>query len=384
MVLRQAYIVAARRTALGRLGGLHRSRRVEDLASPVIAEALKDAGLSSARVDRVVIGNALAGGNPARLLVLTSGLPEQVPAMTIDQQCASGLSAVLEAARAIATGDADVVVTGGVEALSMAPWRLAKPRAVHQTPRFIGLSESPSGPAEGTFSVEAGEALAARLGLTRSQQDDYALRSHMKAGLARDAKQFVREIVALKNSAEEGRDQSAVEPELDDLADQPPLIAGGTLTSGNTAVLHDGAAIVIAVSEAVWSELGKPAALRLALGTSIGVSPAEEIDAPVVALQRMLSRAKLKAEALGVVEMSEQSSVQALALRQAMGLADEVLNPAGGAIVRGHPLAAAGAVLAVRLFSSMVRQRSDRSPKLGAAVLGASGGQGVAALFEAV
>jgi acetyl-CoA C-acetyltransferase len=384
MTLRPAYIIAARRTALGRLGGLHRARRVEDLATPPLVAALKDAGVNPTRVDRVIVGNSTAGGNPARLIALTAGLPDTVPAVTIDQQCGSGLEAILSAVRCIAVGDADVVVAGGAEAISMAPWRIAKPRGVHQTPRFIGLSEPQSDQSESPLAVENGEALAERLKVSRIAQDEYALRSHMKASRAQDERRFLREIVALKTTAEESRDQSATLPDADDLADMASFVPDGTLSPGNVSALHDGAAFLVIVSATVWECLGRPPALTLGASASIGVAPDEEIEAPIVAFRQLVARSKrLSPNDLKLVEMSEQSAIQAIALRTTLRIADEALNPDGGAIARGHPLGAAGAVLVVRLFTRMVRMRDEFSPRQGVAVLGASGGQGVAALFNA-
>ena len=291
MTVRPAYIIAARRTALGRLGGLHRNRRVEDLAVPVVGEVLKDAGVSPARVERMILGNTSAGNNPARLVALAAGLPEWVPATTIDQQCASGLEAILGAFRTIATGEADIILAGGAEALSMAPWRIAKPRSVHQTPRFIDFIGNGSPEDEGdAIGIEIAEKLAQRLKISRHQQDDFALRTHLKAGMAREAKRFLKEIVPLRAVAEEARDQSAVEPDLQELQERPALFAKGTLTSANTSAPHDGAAMVLVVSEAVWTELGKPAALRLVASASVGVSPAEAGEAAIIAMRRLAGR----------------------------------------------------------------------------------------------
>ncbi len=384
MPVRPAYIIAARRTALGRIGGLHRARRVEDLAVPVALEVLKDAGVSPARVERMILGNTSAGNNPARLIALAAGLPECVPATTIDQQCASGLEAVLAALRTIGAGEAEIILAGGAEALSMAPWRIAKPRSVHQTPHFIDFIANASPEDDGeAIGTEITEKLAQRLKISRHQQDDFALRTHMKAGLARESKRFLKEIVPLKAVADETRDQSAVVPELQELQDLPAIIAKGTLTSANTSAPHDGAALVLAVSEAVWTELGKPAALRLAASASIGVSPAETGEAAIIAMRRLMSRVPgLDPGSIGIIEMSETSAVEAIALRNALGLADEALNPDGGAIARGHPLGAAGAVLVVRLFTRMARLKDTERPKFGAAVLSALGGLGTAALFE--
>lgn len=385
MPLRSAYIIAARRTALGRVGGLHRHRRIEDLTAPVITDALKDAGLSPARVDHVLLGNTTSGGNPARLIALAAGLPESTPALTLDQQCASGFQAILAALRLIALNEAEVVVAGGAEALSMAPWRIAKPRSVHQVPRFIGLGGDDDGSGANLESVEAGEQLARRLNIGREKQDDYSFRSHLAAGLARDARRFLKEIVPLKPVAEEGRDQSAVEPAVEALSGLAPLRAAGTLTLGNTSLLHDGAAIAVVVSPEVWDELRRPSALQLIAHATVGVSPAEEMEAPIIAFRRMLSRTKGSAAAeIDVVELNEASAVQAIAFREAFGLSDGAFNPDGGAIARGNPLGAAGAVLVARLFTRMARIKSSDRARTGAAVLGATGGQGVAALFEGV
>lgn len=383
MALRPAYVIAARRTALGRVGGLHRQRRIEDLAAPVIAEVLKDAGVSPARVDHALLGNVTAGGNSARLVTLAAGLPESTPAMSIDQHTASGLAAIVSGIRLINAGEAEVVIAGGAESISMAPWRIAKPRGVHQTPRFVGPGGEDAGQDGELALIESGERLARRLGLTRELQDEWAYRSHLAASLARDARRLQREILPLKASAEEARDQSAGEPDLEDLRDLAPIRSDGTLTPGNTSAPHDGAAIVLIVSQDVWDELGKPAALQLRSAVTVGVSPEEEIEAPIVAFRRMLGRAKgIEVPEIDVVELGESSAVQALAVRNALGLSDGALNPDGGAIVRGLPLGASGAVLVVRLFTRMARIKPSERQKLGAAVLGAAGGLGMAALFE--
>lgn len=383
--LRPAYIVAARRTALGRIGGLHRSRRVEDLAAPIVLAVLKDAKLAAGRVDEVIVGNCTAGGNPARLIALSAALPETIPATTIDQQCGSGLEAILAAIRQIGTGEADVIVAGGAESLSTAPWRIAKPKSLYQTPHFIGME-----PARGSEAderpFEALENLALRRGISRQQQDAFALKSHLRAGSARDARRFVGEIVPLRAESEEARDQSAVEPDLHDLERlspfQPPK---GTLTPGNTSAMHDGAAMVLVVSDAVWVEIGRPPALQLVANAAQGVGPADEALAPMAAMQKLYGRLNgFDRSAIRVVEMSEASAAQAIALADAMGFGEDIINPDGGAIVRGHPLGAAGAVLIVRLFSRMIRAQVEDRPQFGAVTLGAIGGLGLAALFERV
>ena len=381
-----AYIIAARRTALGRIGGLHKSRRIEDLTAPVITAALKDCGIASSQVDEIIIGNASEGANPARLIALAAGLPETAGAQTIDRQCGSGLDAIIAAVRAIDAGQANVIVAGGAEAISTAPWRIAKPKNVHQTPHFIGLEPLTSDTSDEPQVLEASEDMARKLGITRAQQDAYTVRAHLKAEAARSARRFVGEIALLRAHPDEGRDQSAAEPSPQDLEKLLPFLSpSGTLTSGNTSAMHDGAAIVVVVSEEMWKTLGSPPALKLVASAARGVAPDDEGAAPIEAVKKLYGRLNgFNTKDIGVVELSETSAAQAIALTAELGVDDKILNPDGGAIVRGHPLGAAGAVLVVRLFSRMVRDKGPSRPRFGVATLGTIGGMGLAALFEAV
>jgi acetyl-CoA C-acetyltransferase len=385
MASSSAYIIAARRSALGRIGGLHKGRRIEELCAPVLAAALRDSGIKADRVDEVVVGNATQGGNPARLIALAAGLSDSVPAATIDRQCGSGLDAILSAIRAIAAGDAEVMVAGGAEAISTAPWRIAKPRTLYQLPRFTSFEPGPAEDGGVPPLVEATEAMASRLGISRAQQDAYALRTHLKAEAARTSKRFTAEIVPIRANPEEARDQSAVEPDFKDLAQLAPYQQpDGTLTPGNTSAMHDGAAMTVVVSETVWAELGKPRALRLVAQAIRGVAPEEEAFAPIEAVKTLNERINgFKRSDIGIIEMSESSAAQAIALAQSLEFDEDLLNPDGGAVARGHPLGAAGAVLVARLFTRMARA-GEKRPKLGVAALGAQGGMGLAAMFEAV
>src|SRR5262245_6553471 len=380
-----AYIVAARRTALGRVGGLHRTRRVEDLTAPVIEAALADARVEAKLVDELILGNTSAGGNPARLAALAAGLPETTPAITVDRQCGSGLDAILIAIRIIAAGEADVIVAGGAESLSTAPWRIAKPKSLYQLPYFIGKETNGGDHSSDVLPFEACEALALKLGISRQRQDAYAFASHLKAHAAREARRFVGEIVPLRANPEEGRDQSAAaDPNVDDLERELPYFApDGTLTPGNTSTLHDGAAIVVVVSERMWQSLGKPPALRLVASAALGVAADAESCAPLSAIQKLYARLNgFDRSSVGVFEMNEVSAAQAIALVDGLGLDERVVNPDGGAVTRGHPLGASGAVLVTRLFTRMARARGDQTPRRGAVVQSAVGGLGLAAVFE--
>lgn len=384
--LAPAYIIAARRTALGRIGGLHKNRRLEELAAPVVTAVLEDAGLTPDRVDEIVIGNAMHGANPARLIALASGLSEHVSAASIDRQCGSGLDAILTAVRNVGLADADVIIAGGAESISTAPWRIAKPKNLYQMPHFIGVEPTTADRADDPQLFEASEALSQRLKISREQQDTYAMQAFLRAGAAREARRFVGEIVPLRANPEEARDQSAIEPSVDALERLAPYLPPtGTLTPGNTSAMHDGAAIVAVVSQSVWEELGKPHALRLVGAASRGVGPDDEAAAPIDAMQKLYEKlSAFNPKDIGVVEMSESSAAQVIAFSSELGLATEIINPDGGAIARGHPFAAAGAVLVVRLFTRMVRDEAPEKPHYGVAALGTIGGMGMAALFEAV
>jgi acetyl-CoA C-acetyltransferase len=306
-------------------------------------------------------------------------------ATTIDQQCASGLEAILSAARRIAAGEAEIIVAGGVESLSTAPWRIAKPRSLFQTPHFIRPEPMGAPPMAEHVPHTSLEALAERLEISRAAQDAWAFASHAKANEAREARRFVGEIVPLRSTTEEARDQSAVGPDVDDLADLEPISGDkGTLTTGNISALHDGAAFVVAVSEVEWERRGKPPALRPVVNAALGVEPGREAEAPIAAVQKLYGRLNgLDRSTISVFELSEASAVQAIALCRQLGLEDAKVNPDGGAVARGHPLGASGAVLVTRLFSRLVRSgERTRGPRYGVAALGANGGLGLAALFE--
>ncbi len=357
MPSQSAYIVAARRTAIGRIGGLHRNRRIEELCSPLVGVALQDSGLEPGQVDELIVGNASQGGNPARLIALAAGLPETAPAATIDRQCGSGLDAILAAVRAISLGDAQAIVAGGAEAISMAPWRVAKPRNLQQLPRFLSYEPGSGEEREGPAHIESAEALASKYGIGRAEQDAYALRSHLKAEQAREHKRFIGEIAPLRANPEEARDQSAVAPDFKDLAQLAPYVPpDGTLTPGNTSSLHDGAAIAVVVSKNVWTSLGKPRGLRLLAHAARGTSPDDEAAAPIEAMQKLKSRfTGYKQSDIGVIEMSESSAAQAIALirspRDRRGTAEPGrrrdcarTSVCGGELGSGHaPLHAHGA-----------------------------------------
>lgn len=387
MTDKSAYVVAVRRTALGRVGGLHRSRRVEALAVPVVEAAIADAGLANEVVDEFIVGNATAGGNPARLIALSAGLSESVAAYTIDRQCASGLEAMISAVRTIAMGDANVIVAGGAESLSTAPWRIAKPRNLHQMPRFIEPNPAASVGEGEALLVAAAEQLARRFGIERARQDAYAMETRRRANLARDERRFIGEIVPLKTKANEVNDEASLALfDDEDMAEFEPFQQpDGTVTPGNASGMHDGAAMAVIVSQGVYDDLGKPPAMRLLASAAAGASLDAQAAAPIHAMQKALPRLGQRgADALKLIELSELSAAQAIVLQDQLGVHADAINPDGGALALGHPYGASGAVTVARLFTDMVRNPGGQSRPLGAATTGGVGGLGVAAIFEAV
>lgn len=383
----RAFIVAARRAANGRVGGLHHGRRLEDLAAPIVSAVLNDAQIAPASVDEIIVGNVTAGGNPARLIALAAGLPETVPAYTIDRQCASGLDAILSAIRGIESGDADVVVAGGAESISTAPWRVAKPRNLYQLPRFLELSPDEAPHNGEPELIEASETLAKNKGIGRARQDAYAHASYERAIRAEKERRFVGEIVPIRIDAIEARDEAlAYARTPDELIKLPPyIVPEGTVTPGNSSNMHDGAAFAVIVSEPVYEKLGRPSALRLVANAATGVTTDARGLAGVSAVRKLYQKLNgYDRSTIGVIEMGENSAAEAIVLEDELGLDGGIVNPDGGSIAHGLPYGASGAVLVTRLFSRLVRQRDETSPPCGAVVSTTHGGLGIAALFESV
>ena len=396
---RTPVVVAARRTPIGTAG--HALARVDltGLLAPVLRALLDDLGPQAPDVDDVVIGNCRGpGGNPARVAALAAGLGLDIPGVTVDRQCGSGQEAVHQAATAVLAGAADLILAGGAESASTAPWRLFRPVTPAGLPVPYDRLEATALPApsdRAPFAPSeigdpdmgpAAESVAALCGVTRARQDAYACRSHTLALAAARAGAFEAELVPVGGLVSDERPRRVSEAVLSRL--RPAFVTGGTVTAGNSCGVSDGAAVVAVVPERIRAALGLPG-LALRGWVCVGLDPNTPGLGPVPAVARLLKGAGVELAEVGVVEMTEAFAAQVLACTDALGLdpldplgpdAGRVC-PQGGAISMGHPWGASGAMLLVRLFAQMVRVDG---PRLGIATCAVGGGQGLALLAERV
>lgn len=387
---RTPVVIAARRTPIGTAGHALAGVDLVGLLAPVLRALVDDLGPDAPGVDDVVIGNCLGpGGNPARVAALAAGLGTGVPGLTVDRQCGSGQEAVHQAATAVLAGVADVVLAGGAESASTAPWRLARPtrngRNGLPTGPQIPYERAPFAPAEiGDPDMgPAAEALAALCGVTRERQDAYAARSHALTLAASRAGAFNAELVPVAGAVFDERPRRLDQAVLSRM--RPAFVPGGTVTAGNCCGVSDGAAAVAVVPAHVRSALGVPG-LALRGWVCVGLDPNSPGLGPVSAVDKLLRGTGIGLDEVGVVEMTEAFAAQVLACTGALGLdplgsdAGRVC-PQGGAVAMGHPWGASGAMLLVRLFAQMVRVEG---PRIGIATCAIGGGQGLALLAERV
>ncbi|WP_405915476.1 thiolase family protein [Streptomyces sp. NBC_00728] len=393
--MRPVHFAAARRTPIGRLRGALSSVRPDDLAAGVIRGLVAEVPtLDPARVDDVYWGAANQAGednrNVARMAALLAGLPDSVPGATVNRLCASGLEAITTAARAIASGEADIVLAGGSESMSRAPFVL--PRPDEALPHRIETVDTRLGwrlvnPAmkelHGVLSMgETAEEVAERYGVSRERQDAFALRSHRRAADARKNGYFDAELLPVErldgvivDSDECVREDTS----LDKLARLKPVFrAGGTVTAGNASPMNDGAAGVLLVSEEVLNELHLESLGRYVAGASAGVDPDVMGIGPVPATRKVLGRVGWTVGDIQEAEFNEAFAAQALACVDRLGIDPDLVNPTGGAIALGHPLGASGARILTTLLHRMRRTGAER----GLATMCVGVGQGSAVLVE--
>lgn len=402
------FLIDGARTPQGRYGGALAAVRPDDLAALVVGEAVRRAGAPGAAVDEVVLGAANQAGEDnrdvARMAVLLAGLPHTVPGYTVNRLCASGLTAVASAAQSICAGEAELVVAGGVESMTRAPWVMekpgtpwAKPGQVHDTalgwrftnPRFTAADRAvpaDAGPeaARVTLSMgETAEEVAALDGITRADSDAFALRSHQRAVAAQEAGRFDREIVPVPvRDGEVARDEGPrPATTLEKLGSLRTVFrADGIVTAGSSSPLSDGAAaLVVAGAEAV-ERYGLTPRARIVASASAGVRPHLMGLGPVPATEKALARAGWRTGDLDAVELNEAFAAQALAVIRRLKLDEGQVNADGGAIALGHPLGCSGARILLTLLGRLERENGRR----GLAALCVGVGQGVALLVERV
>ena len=394
----EAFVLDGVRTPIGRYGGVLSSVRPDDLAALVVAEAVRRAGIDAGLIDEVVLGSANQAGednrNVARMAALLAGLPDTVPGFTVNRLCASGLTALATARQMIASGDADVVVAGGVESMTRAPWvtekpdkPFAKPGASYDT--SIGWRfTNPRFDADTTLSMpETAERVAQQWGLKREELDAFAVRSHERAVDAMKNGRFEAEIlpISIKTKAGEQIVETDEGPRADTSLDvlsrlRPVNGPDGVVTAGNSSSLNDGAAAVVVVSERFIAKYGLNPRARLVAAANAGVPPEIMGIGPVPATQKALVRAGWDLSALDAVELNEAFASQSLACIRELGLDEDIVNADGGAIALGHPLGCSGTRLVVTLLGRLERAGAKR----GLATMCVGVGQGSAVLLERV
>ena len=396
-----AYVCDGVRSPFGRHAGALASVRADDLLAHVIRVLIARAGIPADRVDDVVIGCANQAGednrNVARMGLLLAGLPVSVPGVTVNRLCGSGMQAFADAARLIGNGEADLVVAGGVEQMTRAPWVMPKtdsgfargPQTLYDTTLGWRMVNPRMEEMHGTLAMGmTAEVVAERCGVTREEQDELAARSQKRAGAAMAAGRFDREIAPI----EVGRDRKTgaaivvstdEHPRPDSTAEKlaklsPAFKKGGTVTAGNSSGLNDGACAILVASERAVKELGLTPIARYVSSAAAGVEVSAMGLGPIPASRKALARAGLAASDIAVAEVNEAFAAQAIPCVREIGLDPEVVNPNGGAIALGHPLGASGARMVLTLALELALQ--ERRHGLATMCIGV--GQGIACVLE--
>jgi acetyl-CoA C-acetyltransferase len=396
--MRRAAIVSPLRTAVGKFGGSLRPLQAEDLAATVISALIEKTGIDSARVDDVIFGHGYPSGeNPAigRYAAMKAGLPIEVPGYQLDRRCGSGLQAVLNAAMMVQTGNADVVVAGGAESMSNAEYYTTDTRwgprmgSITLHDRLARAREKAS--PEERFGhiagmIETAENLARKHGISREEQDAYALRSHQRAAEAWRAGKFAAEVVPVHVPQRKGEPLAFAQDEgpredasLEDLGRLRAIEKGGTVTAGNASQQNDAAAACLVVAEDKLAELGLRPLGYLKGWAAAGCEPATMGIGPVPAVRKLFARTGLGWRDMDLVELNEAFAAQVLSvLREWEWDEPDKLNVNGSGISLGHPIAATG----VRILTTLLHEMERRGARYGLETMCIGGGQGLAAVFE--
>ncbi len=387
------FIVSAARTPIGAFQGSLASVPAPRLGATAIAGALERAKLEAGVIDEVYMGNVLSAGvgqAPARQAAIHAGIPESVPATTVSKVCGSGLQAVILAARAIRVGDADLIVAGGMESMSQAPYALPRARAGyrmgHGQVLDLMIHDGLWDPYGNIHMGQAAELCARKYGIGRGAQDEFARESYRRAEAAQRDGRSAEEIVPVRIE-ERGRqrtidsDEEPTRAKLDKLAElKPAFDAQGTVTAANASKIDDGAAAVVVASERAVKEHRLTPLARILAHGGHAQAPEWFTTAPVAAIEKTLARARLSADDVGLYEINEAFAVVALACAQLAQVPTDRLNVRGGAVALGHPIGASGARILTTLLYAMRERREQR----GLATLCIGGGEAVALLVERV
>ena len=387
-----AVIVATARTPMGRYGGQLKDVRPDDLAAIVLKEACERAHVKPDEVEDVILGCANQAGednrNVARMALLLAGFPVEVPGQTVNRLCGSGMQAAITAAREIQAGAADIVVAGGVESMTRAPWVMAKastpfprgPQTVYDTALGWRLVNPKMAAVYGTLQMgETAERVAQKYEVSREDQDAFALRSHQRAIAAQKSGRLAEEIIAVDGATQD--EGPRADTSLEALAKLKPAFAeNGSVTAGNASPLNDGATALVLMSDAKARERGLAPLARLVAAAPAGVHPDYMGIGPVPSSMKALDKAGLEASDIGVVELNEAFASQSLACIRLLGLDEEKVNVNGGAIALGHPLGSSGA----RLVSTLVREMEHRDAEYGLATMCIGVGQGIASIWQRI
>jgi 3-oxoadipyl-CoA thiolase len=390
--LPEAVIVATARTPMGKYGGQLKGVRPDDLAATVLTEACDRASVNPAEVEDVILGCANQAGednrNVARMALLLAGFPVEVPGQTVNRLCGSGMQATITAAREIQSGAADIVVAGGVESMTRAPWVMAKadspfprgPQTVYDTALGWRLVNPKMAAMYGTLQMgETAERVAQKYEISREDQDAFALRSHQRAVAAQKSGRLAEEIVAVDGAVQdEGPRPDTSMEALGKL--KPAFGQNGSVTAGNASPLNDGATALVLMSEAKARERGLQPLARLVSAAPAGVHPDYMGIGPVPSSLKALAKAALQPSDMQVVELNEAFASQSLACMRLLGLDEERVNVNGGAIALGHPLGSSGA----RLVSTLVREMQHRDAEYGLATMCIGVGQGIASIWQRI
>ena len=393
--MEQAVIVSAVRTPVGSYGKALAGISAVELGVVALQAAMQQTGLEPAQIDEVILGNVLQAGlgqNPARQVAIKAGLPQEVPAFTINKVCASGLKSVFLAAQAVMLGDAEVVIAGGIENMSQTPFALRQARWGYRMGDgelvdlmiVDGLWDAFHGYHMGTTA----ENVARKYGITRADQDEFALASQQKAEAAIKSGRFKDEIIPVMLPQRKG-DPKVVDTDehprfgttLESLAKlKPAFQEDGTVTAGNASGINDGAGILVVMSSAKAKQLGLRPMAAIKAYASAGVDPSIMGTGPIPASRKALSKAGWKVDDLDLIEANEAFAAQAIAVNRDMGWDLTKVNVNGGAVAIGHPIGASGA----RILTTLLHEMSKRGAKNGLATLCIGGGQGAAIAVEGV